>query len=529
MNRAFRIAIFMIVLALLVPAQVSAQSTSDWIKITPPPGMRWKTLDQSTATQDITYVDSNGDTWLRKSAAATWSRTFVLVQLVGDTSGADEWTDLVEAAPSYLHLRPDPEWSQPEYRPFTSRTSWRELITAERVAAFRLAGSDGIAVPRTSLLPVYQSQSNPRASWWSPEQGPFPADAQLVLDEYQIVPRAKAGVDTPYTVGVQDLSTDPPTEETRPGGYELYRNYTPQFNPDGSWTLTVAGDFSFQKDYLFPIGGPLCPGGLPRMPDGTCVEQPPPVATPGPPIETGPRPTPSRTPAATLDNPPLLAQPLPTLPPTAPLTAPGSPRDACSALPGAYVNFCGEARARAAGFGTGLPLPKLALHANPERGLVRVPTWLWADGGEYTGGPVSGVASVDLPWSHDWDTCSTDETAQETSCEHHHEAGSYHLSLMVRFRPGRYVWSFGDRSRLDTGSLGQPYPAESDVQHIFRDTSLGQAQNAYTIALDIDWVGDWSVSGDAEGQGGLSGRQTAFTLPYAVREAQAVRCSADRC
>lgn len=490
--------------------------------------MRWKSLDQSSITNDITFVDSNGDMWLRKEAATTFSQMYVLVQLVADTGGTDEWMQIVDGEPKYLHLRPDPDWNQPEYRLFTTNPEWRRMITEQRLVASELAGSNGILLPPTVIVPVYRSQANPSLLWWSPEQGAFPTDAELT-GQYLEVPRVNAGVDTPYTVGVQDLSTDPPTEETRPGGYELYRNYTPQFNPDGSWTLTVAGDFSFQKDYLFPIGGPLCPGGLPRMPDGTCVEQPPPVATPGPPIETGPRPTPSSTPAATLDNPPLLAQPLPTLPPTAPLTAPGSPRDACSALPGAYVNLCGEARARAAGSGAGLPLPKLALHANPERGLVRVPTWLWADGGEYTGGPVTGVASVDLPWSHDWDTCSTDETTQETSCEHHHEAGSYHLSLTVRFRPGRYVWSFGDRSRLDTGSLGQRYPAESDVQHIFRDTSLGQPQNAYTIALDTDWVGDWSVSGDAEGKGGLSGRQTAFTLPYAVREAQAVRCSADRC
>ena len=52
----------------------AAQAGPDYIKITPPPGMRWKTLDQSGVTTDIIFVDKQGDTWLKKSAAATfWS------------------------------------------------------------------------------------------------------------------------------------------------------------------------------------------------------------------------------------------------------------------------------------------------------------------------------------------------------------------------------------------------------------------------------------------------------------------------
>jgi len=36
---------------------------ADYIKITPPSGMRWKTLNQSAVTNDITFVDKNGDTY----------------------------------------------------------------------------------------------------------------------------------------------------------------------------------------------------------------------------------------------------------------------------------------------------------------------------------------------------------------------------------------------------------------------------------------------------------------------------------
>ena len=48
----------------------AAQPSPDYIRITPPPGMRWKTLDQSGDTKDIIVVDKQGDTWLRKAAAA---------------------------------------------------------------------------------------------------------------------------------------------------------------------------------------------------------------------------------------------------------------------------------------------------------------------------------------------------------------------------------------------------------------------------------------------------------------------------
>lgn len=526
-----------IALLLSLARPVAAQPAPDWIKITPPLGMRWKSLNQSPVTYDIAFVDGYGDTWLRKGAAATWAQTFVLVQLVGDTGGTDQWMGLVDAVKANDNnvalLRPDPDWSQPQYKLFTTNPRWRELIADQRVAGFMRAGSSGIPIAPTIVVPVYSSPSAGRL-WLTPDDGPFPADAALTGEFRSDVPRVKAGVDTPYMVEVQDFSTNPPTVETRPGGYEIYRNYQPVFNPDGSLTLRLAGDFSFQKDYLFPTGGLLCEG-LPRLPDGTCLGQPPIGTIPGAPAGdspgpgTNPPPTSGDVPQPTLDNPPPVAQALPTLRPTEPLTAPAVPGGGCSGLPGAYIDLCGEARSRAAGLGVALPLPQLTLHANPTRGLVRVPTWLWADGDGYTGGPVSGVADVGLPWSHDWATCSTDEATGEQSCQHHHDEGTYHLSLTVRFQPGRYLWGFGDRHRLNTGSLGQAYPAESDVQHVYSDTSLGQPSNQYSLGLAIDWVGDWSVSGDAAGQGGLNPRRTEYTAPYVVRQAQAVGCAPDRC
>src|SRR5438270_4366169 len=100
-----------IVLLGLVASIAAAQPAQDYIKITPPPGMRWKTLNQSTVTKDIVFVDKNGDTWLRKSAGATFASSFVLVQLVADTGGTAQWMEIVADMPRFLGLRPDPDWS----------------------------------------------------------------------------------------------------------------------------------------------------------------------------------------------------------------------------------------------------------------------------------------------------------------------------------------------------------------------------------------------------------------------------------
>ncbi len=150
-------------LVLLLADGVFAQPSPDYIKITPPPGMRWKTLDQSGITSDITFVDKDGNTWLRKSAAATFARSFVLVQLVGDSGGTDQWMDLVENLPRFLGLRPDPDWTN--YNAFTVKIAWRSLIAQEEALAFVLAGPNGTAVPRSVVLPVYRSASDSNWVW----------------------------------------------------------------------------------------------------------------------------------------------------------------------------------------------------------------------------------------------------------------------------------------------------------------------------------------------------------------------------
>ena len=109
------------------------------------------------------------------------------------------------------------------YSAFTTSAKWQGLVTEQRIEAFDSLGPSGMAISSWVILPVYQSASDPSWFWSSPDQGQFPPDAVLTGD-FRRAARVRAGRDTPYTVAVEDFSTNPPTEVTRPGGYELYRN-----------------------------------------------------------------------------------------------------------------------------------------------------------------------------------------------------------------------------------------------------------------------------------------------------------------
>ncbi len=498
----------------------AAQSGPDYIKITPPPGMRWKTLDQSGVTNDIIVVDKQGDIWLKKSAAATFANSFVLVQLVGDTAGTDEWMSLVKEMPRFVGLQPDIDWQH--YSAFTTDPNWQALVTEQRLRAFADLARTGIPLPPWVILPVYQSASDPSWLWWSPGQGQFPPDAELVRGEYHVAPRVQAGRDTPYTVTVQDFSTNPPTEVSRPGGYELYRNYYPNFDPNGLLSLTLAGDFSFQKDYLFPEGPP-CADGLPRLQDGTCTRDRP--ITPGP--DPTPRPTPTTTTRTGLV--PGLATPEPTAQPAPPLIPPSLPATSCTARAGAVLDLCGEAQARALSLAPVVPLPPMELFVNPGRGVVRVPDWYWAVG--YDGRDLVQSRSFDLEWSVPGPPIRITDpgTGQTIEVPGPSITGTDHITVAVRYRPARYRWDYGDGTVVDTGSLGQAYPSISDVQHAYQQGSLSQPGQQYTYQLTADWAGDWFVSGDATGTGALGPRQSIYAAGQVMREVDQLRCPEAGC
>ncbi len=502
----------------LAAGTAAAQPGPDYIKITPPPGMRWKTLDQSGVTKDIIVVDRQGDTWLRKAAAASFANSFVLVQLVGDTAGTDEWMSLVSDMPRFLGLQPDVDWQH--YSAFTTNSTWQALVRDQRVQAFLGSGPSGMALPPWVILPVYQSAADPSLLWSSPDQGPFPPDAVLT-GEFRRAARVRAGRDTPYTVTVEDFSATPPTEVTRPGGYELYRNYYPNFDPNGLLSLTLAGDFSFQKDYLFPEGPP-CADGLPRLQDGSCGRDQP--INPGP----GPTPTPT-TITTTLPAVPGLATPEPTAQPAPPLIPPPVPATSCTARAGAVLDLCGGAQARALSLAPVVPLPPMVLHVNPGRGVVRVPDWYWAVG--YDGRDLVQSRSFDLEWSMPGPPIRITDpgTGQTIEVPGPSITGTDHITVAVRYRPARYRWDYGDGTVIDTGSLGQAYPSISDVQHAYQQGSLSQPGQQYTYQLLADWAGDWFVSGDATGTGALGARQSIYAAGQVMREVDQLRCPEAGC
>src|SRR5579859_7555698 len=508
---------------------------ADYIKITPPSGMRWKTLDQSAVTNDITFVDRNGDTWLRKGAQAIFSSSFVLVQLVGDSGGTDQWMAFVENPfeAQYLLLRPDPDWSN--YSAFTANPSWRNLITVQRLAAFQRAVTTGMALPPWVILPVYRSASDPNWTWVSAEQGSLPPDAVLT-GQFEQAPRVKAGVDVPYTVTVENFSTDPPSEVTRPGGYELYRNYYPHFNDDGSLTLTVAGDFSFQKDYLLPIGS-RCLGGGPPLPDGTCPGDETAQTCPDglPPLADGtcapvvlqptPGPSPGGSPSPVPGAPPLIA-PEPAAEAPGPLVPPAPPPDTCTAVAGAVLDICGTARSHAVVTAPAVPLPPITIHVNPVHGVVHVPDWYWVTG--YAGGSESATRDYSLHWSLPGAPIVDPATGQVIGSLPG-RSGDYHISVTVTYQPSRYRWDFGDGTIVDTSSLGQAFPTTSDVQHSYNLSSLLQPDRMYTYRLIVDWQGDWRVTGDATGSGQVEPRLSIASAQQEMREVEQLRCPDSGC
>lgn len=516
----------LIVLLPLIASGAAAQPAPDYIKITPPPGMRWKTLDQSGDTKDILFVDKQGDTWIRKAAAATFAASFLLVQLVGDTAGTDQWTDLVENMPRFVGLRPDTDWSN--YRAFTTDARWRDFVRQQWREARDAAVGTGMMMPSWVILPVYQSASDPSQVWWSPEQGPFPADA-ILSGRFMQATRVKAGTDIPYTVTVLDMFTNPASEVTRTGGYELYRNYYPRFNDDGSLSLSLAGDFSFQKDYLLP-DGPSCSDGLPRLPDGTCGDTtaspaiPGPDTSSGPPLGPGPS-GPAVQPGGPTGGSPLVS-PEPTAVPVPPLVPPAAPPNTCTAIAGAVLDLCGEARTHAAGVAPSVALPPMSLHVNPVHGIVHVPDWFWEDG--YDGSPMSATRTFSLPWSRPGSPIRDPITGVIIGVTGG-SSGTYTLSITVSYRPGRYRWDFGDGVVLDTASLGRAYPSVSDVQHAYQWSSIDQPGRQYSYRLFVDWVGDWQVSGDATGSGRVDPRQTSYQAQQEMRDLYQVRCPDTGC
>lgn len=153
-----------------------------------------------------------------------------------------------------------------------------------------------------------------------------------------------------------------------------------------------------------------------------------------------------------------------------------------------------------------VPLPPISVRANPGTGLVAMPAWFWVEG--YDGSPLYGS-----------------ETLGDTTVE-------------VEVTPQRYDWHFGDGGFLSTGSLGRPYPDQSDIQHTYEQSSL-VAGGQFEVRLEITFGGQFRViTEEDDGEGNivvivgdweaLDPMVRSFVAPYPVQQLQSVLTAGQR-
>ena len=126
--------------------------------------------------------------------------------------------------------------------------------------------------------------------------------------------------------------------------------------------------------------------------------------------------------------------------------------------------------------------PNLVLGINPGRGLTGLASWFWLGGG-----------SPQIP----------DATAS---------AGG--LTVKVRATLVDAHWEFGDGSSYDSGTdLGQAYPAQSDVQHVYQ--TGGDVKVSVRLVFSVQYAvsdGPWQPLGT---------KSIAYTRPpYVVNQLQ---------
>ncbi len=107
------------------------------------------------------------------------------------------------------------------------------------------------------------------------------------------------------------------------------------------------------------------------------------------------------------------------------------------------------------------PWPVLRLGINPSAGLTGLPSWFW----------LSGSASM-----------------QDAV------ASSGPLTVRVRARLEGISWEFGDGLGYDSLDLGQAYPRQSDIQHLYQ-TDTYRVTNGYTVIAILRFLVTYSVNG----------------------------------
>ena len=96
-------------------------------------------------------------------------------------------------------------------------------------------------------------------------------------------------------------------------------------------------------------------------------------------------------------------------------------------------------------------------------------------------------------------------------------ASSGPLTVRVRARLVGVSWEFGDGLGYDSLDLGQAYPAQSDIQHMYQTDSYGIA-NGYTVTAVMRFLVTYSVNGGPWLTLGVKTRP--YSQPYRVYQIQ---------
>jgi hypothetical protein len=158
-----------------------------------------------------------------------------------------------------------------------------------------------------------------------------------------------------------------------------------------------------------------------------------------------------------------------------------------------------------------VPLPDVGIQTNPALGLVALPAWFWVEG--YDGGTLGGSRTVGLP-----PEVGADVPVDEVPANDPGRRGTS-LTVEVHLRPTSYEWDFGDGTTRTSQSLGQKYPRESDIQHIYEHSSL-RSPNGFPVRLTIEFAAEFQVNGGAPEP--LPTIRRTYESRYRVQEIQAV-------
>ena len=203
------------------------------------------------------------------------------------------------------------------------------------------------------------------------------------------------------------------------------------------------------------------------------------------------------------------------------------------------------------------PLPNVQIRMNPALGLVAVPAWFWIEG--YDGGPITVSRTIEVlpgppvtggggddsdPFEGLPPECRLpenwlaygfgkgevprfvmggmqplDPSAADPSSDGGGQPSTVSVTVEVVLHGTRYAWSFGDGAGLVTTSLGQPYPLQSDIQHVYERSSLGQAPG-YPVRVTVEFAAEYRVNGGPPQA--LPARSQVFETAYRVQEVQSI-------